>query len=165
VADFVMRNTPKSVIKGLGVLENLQFPIHDKYSFECQIKDISTKADKDDKPIIEKIMGQFRVQDFPILSIENAFEKYWDICPPLPFPFPIPRFDIDISGDFREIPKVDACEDYQFIFVRRYHNSEAAFCACRTYLDNKNRKVDEMSSYYDGLASGFKVLAGRPCEL
>ena len=87
VADFVMSNMPKSLVKGLGVLENLKFPIHDKYSFECQIKDIFPKADDGIKPIIDTITRHFGVRDFPILSIENAFEKYWDKFQPLPYPY------------------------------------------------------------------------------
>lgn len=161
ITDFLIRNTPEEVIGGLTVLEKLKLPLHDKKEFQEQLNNISEQGDEVSGPVIRRMRVQFGAGDFPILSLENAFEKFWDKFQP--FPFPVggfgPVFEIP-PGDFRQQPSV--CEVYDETFGR---GTLAANCACRSYAEARRGGLNHYQAVIFGHRSGEKAARTGECEV
>lgn len=160
IADFLIRNTPKEVIDGLTVLEKLKLPLHDQQEFQEQMDNISEQGAEAAGPVITRMRDRFEAGDFPILSLENAFEKFWDKFQP--FPFPIDRFGPELTlppGNFPERPSV--CEAYDDIFGWR---TPAAICACRSYAEALRAGHTLYQAIIFGYRAGEKVAGGGECE-
>lgn len=154
VSEFLVRNAPKDLVEGLNVLSALKFPIPDKRSFEEGLNE----AKKDDKTV-KRLIQSFTVQDFPILSTENAFEKF-------SARFQIPNFPILrpplIPGynlpDFRERPS--PCEVFSQSFT-----GMPADCACRAYQQALRGGLNEYQAIVIGVFAGQRAQRTGRCEV
>ncbi len=160
IADFLVRNAPMELVEGLTVLEKLKLPIHDKYSFQQQLAEMAEQADDKSKPIIETMIGQFRAQDFPILSVENAFEKYWNKFQPFPFPFPrlVPPFELPEEPRYE--PPI--CDVYDQTFGR---GTLAANCACQAYAEAHRGGFNHLQAVVIGHFAGQRARRTGRCEV
>jgi hypothetical protein len=152
IAEFVVQKAPTELIEALNVLDGLDLPVHDHRSFEQQLSEIGTNDDDDTRRVTERLINRFTARDFPILSTQNAFEKYWEISQPTLGP--IPEFDIPGIGldPIPEIPPI--CDLYRDIWRRHgLRGVWAADCACRGYTRAARTTSDEHAiaiGYYDG---------------
>jgi len=168
IADFLLRNVPTELVEGLMVLQKMELPIHDRYSFKCQLDKITEQADDKSKSIINEIVNQFAVQDFPILSLENAFEKFWDKFQPFPFPFPFPRppfpfprpnFPPELPEEPGDEPPI--CDVYDRTFGS---GTLAANCACRAYAEARRVGHNHLQAVLIGHFSGQRAARTGRCE-
>ena len=153
LSEFILRNISKNLVDGLTVLSSLKYPIHDKYSFECTLQEIS-----DDKAIATILSQSFGPKDFPIFSTENSFEKYYDKFQPFPLPLPlIPLPPIELP-DFPETPS--ACSVYRDTFRE---NANAANCACQTYTEALREGFTHLQATIIGHFAGRKYVRTGIC--
>lgn len=161
IADFLIRNTPEEVIDGLTVLEKLKLPLHDQQEFQEQMDNISEQGAEAAGPVITRMRARFEAADFPILSLENAFEKFWDKFQP--FPFPVggfgPVFELP-PGDFRQQPGI--CEVYGETFGR---GTLAANCACRSYSEARKEGLNHYQAVIFGHYAGMRAWRTGECEV
>lgn len=168
VADFLVRKAPTDLVEGLNVLQKLELPIHDKYSFECQLEKISEQSDDKSRLVVETIIGHFGSQDFPILSLENAFDKFWDKFRPLPLPIPFPRPIFPFPGPTLppELPdrggdEPQICEVYDEAFGS---GTLASSCACRSYAEARRAGYNHLQAVLIGHSSGQRARATGRCD-
>lgn len=154
-AEFLVRNAPEEFVEGLNVLEKLNMPIHDKHSFQRQLNEIAEKAEDESKPVVRRIIEQFEAQDFPILSRENAFEKYWDR-----FPVGFPELDLPI--DPRDEPDRPICEVFDQNFGE---GTVAANCACRAYAEARRAGHRHFPAVLIGHSAGQRAESTGRCEV
>ena len=155
VSEFIVRNVSKDLVEGLTVLSGLNFPIHDKYSFDCALKECSTEQIN-----ITMLTHSFTPQDFPIFSAENSFEKYLAKFQPFPYPFPLfPLPPVDLQ-DFRQTPSV--CDVYRDTFRE---NVDAANCACRAYSEARREGFNHLQATLIGHFAGRRFVSTDTCSV
>jgi hypothetical protein len=153
VCEFLIQNLSRDLVQGLSVLSTMKVPIHDKQSFEAELEEHS--ADEECK---KQLIQMFIPQDFPILSTQNAFEKYFAHFQPLPIPFPsLPLPPIDLP-DFTFQPS--ACDVY-FRTFRRF----AADCACRVYGEAIREGFNSLQATIIGHFAGRRAERTGRCEI
>jgi hypothetical protein len=159
IADFIQRQAPKEIVSGLQVLAKLRMPLHDKRALDAQLADMTVKADDATKATAERVGHAMDVSDFPILSIENALEKYWSKLDPfqLRIPGPVPP-PIGIPVGPQQRPSV--CEVYYQTF-----RHDAADCACRAYLEALREGLSEYQAIIVGHFAGRRAARGLGCPV
>lgn len=153
VSEFLARNVSREVVEGLNILSGMKFPIHDKRSFEAGLEE-GAKENKHK----ERLMQTFNAQDFPILSTENAFEKYF-VKFQFPFPFPPLPFQPPIDlPDFSFRPS--ACDVYYRTF-----SGPAAECACKAYGEAIREGFNSWQATIIGHFAGRRAERTGRCEV
>lgn len=158
IADFVLRQTPKEIAPGLQVLAKLRMPLHDRRALETQLAEMTAKADDATKAAAERIGHTMDVSDFPILSIENAFEKYWSKLDPFQFriPGPVPPIDLPVGPQQRP----SACDAY-----RQSFRPDVADCACRAFLEALREGMNEYQAIIVGHFAGRRFQRTGVCSV
>lgn len=149
VADFLLRAAPKELVGGLRVLAKLKMPLHDERALRDQLEEMESNADDDTKAVVRRVVELFGGRDFPILSTENAFEKFASKFDPIPFPFPGLTAPVEVPVAPQERPS--ACEVYERTFGR---GSAAASCACRAYAEALREGMTDLQATVVGHFSG-----------
>ncbi|MCL7942261.1 hypothetical protein M8009_18440 [Halomonas sp. ATCH28] len=153
VCEFLTQNLSRDLVEGLSILSTMKVPIHDKNSFEVELKEHSAD-DKSKKQLIQ----MFTPQDFPLFSTQSAFEKYFVKFQPFPVPFPsLPLPDIDLP-DFTFRPS--ACDVYARTFGRF-----AADCACRVYAEAIREGFNSLQATLIGHFAGRRAERSGRCEI
>jgi hypothetical protein len=155
IADFVMRQAPKEVAAGLQLLAKLRMPLHDKRTFEAQLAEMVAKADDATKATAELVGATLDASDFPILSTESAFEKYWGKFEPFPFRVPLlPPIDLPVGP----VQRPGACEVY-----RKTFGPAAGDCACRAYIEALRQGMNEYQAVIVGHFAGRRAQQTGEC--
>jgi hypothetical protein len=149
VCEFLIKTLPTDLVEGLNILSTIKVPIHDKLSFESAIEEHSAD-DKYKKNLIQV----FTPEDFPILSIQSAFEKYWAKFP-VTLPFPLPPIDLP---DFTFRPSV--CDVYFRTFI-----PSAADCACRAFQEAIREGLNSWQATVIGHFAGRRAERTGKCEI
>lgn len=157
VCEFLIRNLSKDLVEGLNVLTTMKIPIHDKRSFEGGLEEHS--ADDKYKKQLKKM---FIPQDFPILSTENVFEKYFAKFQPSPIPFPSLLLPPTDFPDFRFPPS--ACDVYYDRMFSGPFARLAADCACRVYGEAIREGFNSLQATIIGHFAGRKAERTGRCE-
>lgn len=143
VADFLVHKASPELVEGLTVLADLDLPIHDERSFRDRLDEVVNQGDDTHESGVEALRGRFGARDFPILSVESAFEKYWDELHPAEFQRPeLPEEPPDPTGP-------PMCEMYERAFVTR-----AAECACRAYVHARSLGYNSHRAAMMGYSAG-----------
>ena len=157
VADFLLRNVSDELVDGLSELEKLKPPIHDKHTFQQQLEEIAKKGGEGSRARIAGIVDRFDGEDFPILSVENAFEKYWGKFQPAP------RVPPDLTvPDFPDEPGRPICEVYDDNFGR---GTLEAVCACRAYAEARRQGLGHYQAVVYGHGAGDRARRTGTCEV
>ncbi len=111
VTEFVLSTIPESLLDSYRLLAQLEYPVQDKHSLECQLDGIikNTNSLQVEQHTVNLIVENLRATDFPITTARNALEKFHErifpsIEPPR-LPEPIPREPTErpsISDIYRE---------------------------------------------------------------
>jgi hypothetical protein len=135
-------------------------PLHDKQALETQLAELAGEADAGNKATVERVARMFDGSDFPILSTENAFEKYWSKFDPFPIPIPIPGLlpPVELPAGPQERPS--ACDVYRQTFGRA-----AADCACRAYVEARREGLSEYQAIIVGHFAGRRAERTGVCPL
>lgn len=150
VCEFLNQNLDRDLVEGLRILSIMKVPIHDKCSFEAELEEQSTD-EKNKKQLIQI----FTPQDFPILSTQSAFEKYFTKFQPYPLPLlPLPPIDLP---DFTFQPS--ACDVYHRTFSR----PADADCACRVYGEAIREGFNSLQATIIGHFAGRKAERTDSC--
>jgi hypothetical protein len=133
-------------------------PLHDRRALEAQLADIAAKADDGTKATAERIGHMMDVSDFPILSIESAFEKYWSKFDPFQFriPGPVPPIGLPVGPQQRP----GACEVYRQTF-----RADAADCACRAFIEALREGLNEYQAVIVGHFAGRRAERTGVCAV
>jgi len=151
VYEFLNQNLDRCLVEGLSILSTMKVPIHDKCSFEVELEEQSA----DDK-LKKQLIQIFTPQDFPILSTQSAFEKYFTKFQQYPLPLlPLPPIDLP---DFTFQPS--ACDVYNRTF-----SSHAADCACRAYGEAIREGFNSLQATIIGHFAGRKAERTGSCEI
>lgn len=158
VADFIARRTPKDIVLGLRVLAKLRMPLHDKRAFETQLAEMRTSADDATKAAIERMGQSLEGSDFPILSTENALEKYWSRLDLFPIRAPSPLLPAEVPIGQQQRPS--ACDVYARTF-----GLTAADCACRAYIEARREGMNEYQAVIVGHFAGRRAERSGVCPV
>ena len=159
VADAVLCSLPRETKTALSVISQLNLPLHDKCSFDDQLSQISQKADESTRREISNLQNGFTVRDFPILSLNNAVEKYWTLNRPFPFPQPRPIWpEFNVPGDFRERPSISR------IFQDTFDDPAAAACATKAYAEAIRLGLTEFQAIIIGMQAGNRYRETGNCD-
>lgn len=156
VAEFLERNAPRDLVEGLEILEELDLPVHDRHSFQQQLDEFAAQNEEDTPPAVETLAERFDAGDFPILSMQNAFEKYWDAYQPGPF------LDDTILVEPPDPPGRPICEIYDEAFRR---TPGAAECACRAYAEARRAGHSDVEAKVMGYGAGKTVRETGECPV
>lgn len=161
-AEIIFNCLPEPTRLHLELLEKIVFPLHDKCSFTDQLKEMKDQTDTPLKHLVSQMDNRFSARYFPILTLENAVEKYWELFRPSPFPRPIPRpefdFDFTLPEDIRERPSV--CSTYRDTF----DDAAAAACACRRYSEAIRQGLTEYQAVIIGIQAGNRFRDTGRCS-
>ncbi len=145
VADFLVRKASPELVEGLTVLAGLDLPIHDERSFRDRLDEVANQADESSESGVEALRGRFEARDFPILSVESAFEKYWGELHPAGFQLP----ELELPEEPPDPTGPPMCEMYERAFVTR-----AAECACRAYVHARSLGYNSHRAAIMGYSAG-----------
>lgn len=148
---------PKQLQNHLQILDNLDLPVHDKCSFSEQLDALKGQADTSLTQAITLIDRRFTARDFPILSLENAVEKYRELFRPIPIPRPGFDYDFTLPEDIRERPSV--CSTYEDTF----DDPAAAACACRSFSEAIRQGFTEFQAIIIGMQAGNRFRDTGEC--
>lgn len=159
IGDAVLCSLPQQTKTALSVLSQLNLPLHDKCGFDEQLSQISQKAEEPVRRVISNLQNRFTANSFPIMSLNNAVEKYWILFGPIPFPRPRPIWpEFDFSGDFRERPSVIS------IFQNTFDDPAAAACAIQAYSDAIRQGLNEYQAIIIGMQAGIRYRVTGSCN-
>ena len=146
VCDFLITALPEDVLGGLRILSTLKIPVHDRASLEAALGDSNESAGR------KYILQLFTPLDFPITSVQSAFEKYFARLAPLPIPGLRSPFREGDLPDFTYRPSACHLYDREPTFTRAQ-----ADCACRTYTDAIRAGNSELQAVVAGHFAGRRA--------
>jgi hypothetical protein len=168
LAEVLLENLPKRIRKAYKLLARIEYPITDRKAFLVQLDDIEKRLKRNGVTAtshLDLVRSSFSTTDFPIQSVQSAFEKFYSKQPHSSEPVPVNDPDA-LPPKLAQPTEVNMLSVYQSRFRDDRCAAACAYEHYRWWLDHSSTldsAVRDIAAFWNGDSAGRECQRTRSC--